>query len=295
MNNKLIPLVITLVVGIILAGSLLMPVMNTYDEPTRTYHNEGVPYALVDADDTTEHTIVVTADGVTCDDEIIDASAYLTGDYTLVFGAHSILRYSPANGRVVFGGSNTEDSSNVFTDLRTANSEDTLTITIVGDELTTLNGETTRTVTDNWAYVCTEGAYRYCVNPYVTANDRIIGGGVTYSPFSSATIICFDGTIEDIDANVARASPAATLNEVRASTTAISGNLVKIDAIYFDCTQSDVDKTATYTYFLAPEKITYTNPEYIGDNYATLLGAIPIMLIIALLVVAVGVVARRND
>lgn len=294
-TKNLLTLTITLVVGIILAGSLLMPVLNTYDEPTRTYLNEGVPYALIDSEDTTEHIIVIDADGVTCDGEIIDASTYLTGDYTLVFGEHSILRYSPSNGRVVFGGSSGPDTSSAFTDFRTASSEETLTITIVGDELTTVNGETTYTITDNWAYICTEGAYRYCVNPCVTATDRIIGGGVTYSPFSSATVICFDGTIEEITAKVARANPAATIDEVRVSTSPVSGNLVKIDAIYFDCTQSDTDKTATYTYFLAPEKITYNNPEYIGDSYAAILGALPILVIVALVMMAAGALYLKRE
>lgn len=294
-SKNLLTLTITLVVGIILAGSLLMPVLNAYDEPTRTYINEGVPYALIDSEDTTEHIIIIKADGVTCDGETIDASAYLTGDYTLVFGEHSIIRYSPGNGRVVFGGSNGPDTSSIFTDLRTANSEETLTVTIVGDELTTLNGETTRTVTDNWAYISsTEGAYRYCVNPCVTATDRVIGGGVTYSPFSSATVICFDGTIEEITAKIARANPAATLDEVRVSTSPVSGNLVKIDAIYFDCTQSDTNKTATYTYFLAPEKITYNNPDYLGAGNSALLGAIPILIIIGLVMLGVGAIAVRN-
>lgn len=292
-KNNIFALVIALVVGIILAGSVLMPVMNTYDEPTRTYINEGIPFELADPNDTDTHTIIVDANGITSDGISVGSDLFV--DYTIVFGEHSIIRYTSTTGRVAYGGIDTSESSGQnWIDLRSGDTEQVLTITISGDSLTAVNGTTTKTIEDQWAFISTEGNYRYTLNPCVTSTDRIIGGGVTYSPFSSATVICFDGTTEGINAGVYRYSPTVTIDDITVNTSTVTTNLLKIDSIVFDCTQSDTDKTATYTYFLAPEKITYNNPEYMGNNYATLLGAIPIMVIVALLMLAVGAIALRR-
>lgn len=285
-------------IGVIVAGLLVMvmavPIVSSMTETTRIYHNEGVPFALATNEDLVSHEIVIDNTGLTSDGITIDATAYLPGDYTIVFGEHSIFRYTPANGRVVFGGTVFEGSSGQFTDIRTANSEETLTITIVGDTLTTVNGETTYTVEDTWAYVSDKGTYRYCVNPCVTADSRIIGGGVTYSPFSSATVICFDGTVENIDAGIYRASPAATLNNVVVNTSVVATNLLKIDSIVFNATQSDTDKTATYTYFLAPYEIVYENPAYVGGILSLIYDLLPLLAGIGVLTVAVVYFINRR-
>ena len=53
MNNKLIPLVLTLVVGIILAGSVLMPVLNDVTKTEQTFVNNGVfNYGIFTPEDT---------------------------------------------------------------------------------------------------------------------------------------------------------------------------------------------------------------------------------------------------
>ena len=298
MNNKLITICITLFVGIILAGAVLVPVLNDTTGATKTYINEGTYYALADPDDDTSYVITVkSVDDVAVidlDGEAITST--ITGGYTVVFGQHSIIRYFPENGRVILGGTVGAGTSSQFTDLRSADSSETLTLTITGDTLVTVNGETTKTISDNWAFINPAGDYSYCYNPCVTASDRIIGGGVTYSPFSSATVICFDGTIEGIDAGVYRSSPTVTLNDTVINTSNVATNLFRIDSIVFNCTQSDADKTATYTYFLAPKEVVYDNPNYVGSASAAILGAIPILVIVSLILAAVGVIyVNRND
>lgn len=293
MNMKIVGISVAVLVSLVVLAGVLMPVLDDATPATKTYTNEGLKYALADPESVDTHTIIVTASGVTSDGVIIDGSM-LPGDYTLVFGQHSILRYTPTNGRVAFGGTLADGTSGQWTDLRSASSEETLTLTLTGDTLTSVNGETTKTIEDNWAYVSTDGTYVYCVNPYVTKSDRVIGGGVTYSPFSSATIICFEGTIDDIDAGVYRASPAVTLNSVDVQTSPIVTNLVRIDAIVFNCTQSDNEVSATYTYFLAPAEITYENPAYVGDKSADILQVIPVMVILAILLGVVALVIRSR-
>ena len=275
-------------IGIMVFAALLVPVVNDGVSTEKTYYNEGVPFALANDQDTAEHTIIIDSTGLTSDGVTMDATDILPGSYTIVFGEHSIFRYDPTDGRVSRGGTVAEGTAAQWGTLRNSNSDEVLTITIVGDLLTWVNGEYNGTFEDQWAYISNVGTYRYLLNPCVTSTDRIIGGGVTYSPFDSATVICFDGTIDNITGGIYRAAPAAVLNDIRVSTSEITTNLVKIDAIYFDATQGDVNKTATYTYFLAPHAISYENPDYVGDNTADVLGVLPLILICALIMGVVG-------
>ena len=79
MNNKLIPLIMTLVVGIILAGSLLTPVVNDAQNTTSD--------KVVLKNNTTATYIVETTDykyEVTTDSETINGESKTVGAYTQV-------------------------------------------------------------------------------------------------------------------------------------------------------------------------------------------------------------------
>lgn len=292
--KRIIMASITAVIVIVVLAGVLIPTLNDSTSSTLTYTNKGVLFALADAEDADTHTIVVDSTGLTSDGDTIDASPYLSGDYTIVFGEHSIIRYSPSTGRVDLGGTVAEGTTQQFTTIRSASSEETLTLTITGETMVTVNGETTKTIEDNWAYVSNDGTYSYCVNPCVTPTDRIIGGGVTYSPFSGATVICFDGTIEGITAGIYRSSPTATLTDTEVVTSNVTTNLYKIDAIKFTATQSDTERVATYTYFLAPAEVTYENPAYVGSSGSAILAAIPALVIVALILGVVALVLRSR-
>ena len=300
MNTKLIPIVLTLVVGIILAGSVLVPVLNDYGDKEKTLTNLGMPFAKTDD---ANHTITVDSDGITVDGIDIDLSLFPGNfpNYSIVYSEHGFIRWDKTN--VMYSANKEEGSSAVIAQFDCATN--TVTIAINGTDATISSSDATvvtRQISDVICYIAPEGDYRLSLNPYVTEDSELIAGGITV--FTNPLVNCYivwNGTIEEITAQILAVGGGytATLGDVAVNTTAIHTDLSKIDSVTLDVTLSkdstDSNVVASYTYFVVPATIEYTNPNYVGDTNSTLLATIPIMVIIALLMVAVGVVARRND
>lgn len=289
--------IVSLTVVVICVAVIMMPVLGEYTTATKTYVNEGTYFSLADADDAETHTIVISSDdlpAVTVDGTSVTSEFE---DYTVVFGKHSILRLIATTGRLTLGGTVGEGTSGQWAVLRAGEATDDATIALTGTTLTVTVGETVTTIEDNWAYMDPEGDYSYCTTPCVLADSPIYGGGVTYTPFSSATVICFTGTSEELTSyGVYRGSPAVTLDSYTVNTSEVDGDLMRIDSIVFNCTQSETSKTATYTYFLAPKEITYDDPDYLGSGNSALILAIPVIVIASLVVAAVGTfITGRRD
>lgn len=291
MNNKLIPIVITLVVGVILAGSLLIPIVNDATTAEKTYINEGISYATPDEDNhvivvsTDGNTFTITTDGETC--ETPDMSLY--GSATLVYCEDVSLRlYS--TGAITGDGKNAAGVTSGY-NLGTVAADNPITITVNG---TTNVTSGSLTFADARAYISTEGDYVLSKNPLVNESSSVmIIGGVSVGGGLGAVNITGIGTVHDFTAKVVRGNGEIT--DIDVNTTVVDNNLVKVESIVLTDTYASQDYEFTYTYFLAPEKITYTPSSYVGAGGAALLGAIPIMVIVALLVVAVGAVARRDE
>lgn len=294
--NDMIKLTVGVVVGVLMLSAILVPLIHTSTDTTKTYVNEGTYYSLADADDTDTHTIVISTDNlpaVSVDGTLVTAQF---DEYTLVFGQHSILRFTATTGRLILGGSLSEGTSLQWATLRAANSEDDATIVLTGTTMTVTVGETVTTIEDNWAYIDPAGDFSYCISPCVLADSPIYGGGATYTPFTSVTVICFTGTSEGLtNYGVYRSSPTVTIDDVVINTSEVDGDLIKIDSIVFNCTQSETSKTATYTYFLAPKEITYDNPDYVGSDIATIMSVIPMLVTVGIIVGIVGVAFSRRE
>ncbi len=293
MKNNIIGLTITLAVGILLIGSLLAPTITGITDLTKTYTNEGMPFAEVD-DDT--HTIVLTSSAITVDGEEIDQSLF-PGDYTyytIVYGSENFIRVNLAGTMTIFVGENLTNFSYA---------SNTVTVTIVGSTatVTTTSGATTATMTGATHYISTSGNYVMAENPRVNVNSEstIVGAGHTsFTTPNTSIYTTWSGTIDSVTASVIRAGnvTTATVSSTEVNTTEVDGDLVRIDSVLvnYDVTASDTDYdlTSTYTYFLAPASVTYDNPNYIGDGAAALLSTVVIILILAMLVGATHVFRR---
>lgn len=304
MENKLIGAVVAIATAVILIGSVLVTTLDRYDDETRTYTNDGMPYAAADSDD---HTIVITADTITVDEEELDLTLFPEGftQYTLVFtsdGDFIRIDYDADATRIV--------SSSLTTFL--LNSGETVTIAISGTDATITSSDTTVSSAsmDNVAYyISSEGDYVMSLNPCVTSESAIIGAGQTNFgtsaglPAYTFTYASWSGTVESVTAAIVYLASSATYSaysiaSTEVNTTAVEGNLVRIDSVLlnYSLTSSDVDYsvTATYTYFLAPATVAYDNPEYVGSTYAGLIAVIPIMVIVGLVAATAVFITRRD-
>lgn len=305
-KTNLLTLVMILTVGIILGGSLLVPVLDDYTATTKEYQNLGMPFAAVDED---THVIAVSTEGMTVDGKSVDYSLFPGNfsEYTIVYAENAFIRLLP-NSKTIQVRANTSPNFSYSTEGTVV----TITITETTAVVTTTASASTATVTDVTHYISTTGDYKLALNPVVKTDSELVGAGQT--GFSAATWnlpadltvrLAWSGDLENIDVNVITFIPnsysSVVVSNVEVNTTDLKNGLYKIDSVLIHLTATDTDSneydvTATYTYFIGPDSLIYNNPVYIGDSNSELLNVIPILVFTALLVTAIGaILIRRND
>ena len=299
-SKNLLTLIITLVVGIILAGSLLMPVINSYSDDTKTIENEGSFFATPDGEN---HTITftdqnyATVDGV----NVEYPEGFGTGiqkNATVMVGNDWMLRLENGYARLIAAGPNNLYSQE---DLGT----DGLTATISGTTVSITIEDKEKTLTDLQYYLAPEGDWVLCYNPYIKADTPLFGGirgqgtnsdGQRYDCFEVISGNVTNGFDEETCRAALFTTPVSfpTVDATYdISTETVATDLLKLNTITQNVTFSD-NSTATVviSYLIAPATITYTSPADI--NMDALLSAIPIMVIVALLILAVRAIAYRD-
>lgn len=275
MKTNILTLIITLVVGVILAGSLLAPVVSDAAKTmsTTTYNNEGDgSFAELDLSETV--TIIPRNGGYTINGENVN----VTGDNKYIYadtfkGAATI--------------SNTVLNIDIFSPTlkyvgyvsKIVISDGTATITH------TIEGtDTEYTASCEWVVIsddagdmtlCTDGAY----------SDGSFYA--TYPPGVVWTGLGFVAVVEDYA--LSSVNGASTTNGVM---TDISEDVVgSITTDNYKSTVSVVYEDQSYDLgILAPKVVKIT----VENSVSTLVGVIPIMVIVALLMVAVGAIAYRR-
>ena len=298
-SKKLLTLIITLVVGIILAGSLLMPVLSSYSDDTKTIENEGSFFATPDGEN---HTITftdqnyATVDGV----NVEYPEGFGTGiqkNATVMVGNDWMLRLENGYARLIAAGPN-----NVFSQ---ENLADGLTATISGTTASITIEDKEKTLTDLQYYLAPEGDWVLCYNPYIKADTPLFGGirgqgtnsdGQRYDCFEVISGNVTNGFDEETCRGAIFTTPTSFVTvdaTYDISTETVATDLLKLNTITQNVTFSD-NSTATVviSYLLAPATITYTNPDDLNQD--ALLSAIPIMVIVALLILAVRAIAYRD-
>lgn len=284
--NRFVTVAIGVFVAAIVILSIAAPVIHAGTAETLTYTNEGTPYAEYDGEqhiiklsyDGTDLTI--TADGVECQNP--DFSLY--GSATIVYGSDGLIRLS-SNGNV------RGFADNLYRLNMTSGVDVTITIgattTVVSDGTTTLNVPLTPL-----AYIAPTGDYVLSVSPCVTDDSIIIAGTTDYSGGYFASTLA-NGPIDDL--TVANAycwfGEGVTVSNVEAvvNSSAVSGNLVKIDNVEFTTEASNSNEyTAVYSYFLAPAVVEYNNPNFIDSTVTTIAGMLPVLMLVGVMLFVVG-------
>lgn len=299
MNNKLIPIVLTLVVGIILAGSVLMPVLSDATETEKTYTNSG--YWYMSSDDSEPHTF----EFVSGDTWIIDGVEYNTDTEdpkqlkTLISTGDMVMRnngWANGNAKGFMTGTPT------FAEFTIHNGN------ISGEYQNTLQ---TEHQTINYDYDTIYFAQftsddktltKYNIgNIYLKNDSEILCNGIS-TINSTVVLVKIAGTITDLELTIYNQYNGTdvtdsykitdlTVNKVETD----CKDLFKVSSITFTATPTgeETGTEVTYSSFIVPSEVTGELKEHLTPGQIALLGAIPVLVIVALLVVAVG--ARRND
>lgn len=303
---NVLTLIITLVVGVILTGALLGPVISDASETERTFTNEG--YFTYDAID--ENTaVVITWDPTTPNKFTIGETAIelptTTSNLTIVGSDAFTCRYyfnATATGFQTYGvgGYSSYNTSNESTPVTLTITSESLVIDGTNDKTYTMGshgfvlntdgtGELTLKYSNESAYVHMDSEVYLCGTTFVTGsgtNDFVgvfgygsLDDGLTMSSFYGNT-----------------GQNTVSFGDVTATYSAVNGyiDLYKLDKFEFPLTQNTATVTAVYSYFVVPTEVTAELSNHLTPGQISLMGAIPVMVIVALLMVAVGAIALRR-
>ena len=297
MKTNILTLVITLVVGIILAGSLLAPVITDAQKNTNdTIINdvsEGMTFKLDGADDynltTTDSVRAWLINGTAVD--VYSASGALTITDKCRFEKNGgyVSLYDATGSRIA----NLSGVANKVVVEYTAETKvfSVTTYTGMGDSAELANTYTYNV--ENILYYIPGGDYGAIqtngdpdISYYVNDLSEVIAGGA-YTTGDLDTSYFAEGTTVYVGNSSYTASGTATT--VKEYTDAIKGSSYSITV-----TDGEDSETFTpYTVFVPLKVIAHTNEQ---NAQIALYGAIPILVIVSLLMAAIGAIAlRRGD
>ena len=302
---NVLTLIITLVVGVILTGALLGPVISDATKTTETFENEGVfNYGVFGPEDT--YTLVydnTNSDGkITVNGTIVTPLAGVSPtefkSYSVISADNVILRYgSNTSGyymqiigkdsdgnNVLGGGSCSATIADGKISVTYSSSDTTLTKIFDFTEMYGIVPESDQAVLKASAS-----------SVYIKGDSELYASGVT-TVTTWNNVIHFEGNYTDGITISSPNLPSATFSNVTWNITPVSGyiDLYELTSIEFDITYEDTTVHAVYSYFAVPSEITAELSNHLTPGQISLMGAIPVMVIVALLMAAVGAITLRR-
>ena len=310
MKANILTLAITLTIGIILAGSLLMPVINDATETERTITNLGDYYVLENPD---EATITYADSVLTINDEVIPVPTSSNGyGVSVISIGNGVLRYTP-NGQLIKWGSITPYSSAPITAANITISHGSLsgTVTYSGSSSP---ASISATISGDY-YVLQESKLDEIMTlssskTYVLGDTIVSCNGVTNVDNNAVYGTCvFDvvGSINDgftVKAYNRNAGTDITENlgidNITPVYTKIDGykDLYLLEKVTFTTTtdaDTPVTTTLNYQYFVAPTEFKAELAQHLDDGEIAILKALPVLIIAALVVMAAGALYLKRD
>lgn len=298
MKTNVLTLIITLVVGVILTGALLGPVISDVSKTSNDFDNSS--YAIYNMKE------LETGDNWT----YADSTWSLNGDALTTSGSGSISVIVTDNAVI------RQNSQARGTTVNMNGVSDVEIIEVTDSNALSINDSTEVAYTAGYG-ATGEGQYimkTYSDKAYVTGDTPIWATGITslVDGKSKSNMVChIEGTINDgLTVTVSNVSAGTVsdivVGEYTLNATKVDGykDLYLLDNVVFGITANytDVDTpveysiNASYSTFILPKTITAELSDHLTPGQISLMGAIPIMVIVALLMTAVGAIAlRRND
>ena len=293
MDNKILTLCITLVVGVILVGSLLVPVLNETEKDYKVTNGFG-NLATLDDDgndvitgEITQTKIEINSDSWTRADLTYNWTAPIVADTFVVktlvtSGAVSISFAYILNGTSTVL---TTDSNHVAT-ISVAAEEGTAEITVTYSDSTS---DTSLTIPYNWiVYMDKEGNQVIQTLPWTGTFDYIAYfnnfSDIRGASYKSTTFYSYVG--ENLTYGTTSYTASATTSDV--------SGVVNVDMMSNNGANLVFDTNKYIDIIVAPLTV-YGTTETM-DGYAKLFNVIPLLVIVSLVLGAVGfITVRRQD
>ena len=295
--------IISLAVAIILAISVLVPIIAGTTSDTVTQINSGIRFAATD-DTENVHNISINMSSsggvyVITDGDRISVPMNSQPGAVLAIGSNSILYVTSAGAVSVIKESATDS-------LGTVTSDAPIQLTMTGSTLGYTVSDVATTATGYLAYMAKSDDYVMAKNGYVTDSTDIIFGAYTATKTTENVDVsfgyCVNGTVSAIQStDIAIPDPtleatsstiSVELSEIRSNLKQISG--MTIETAWSENTTAKGTTEITFETMLVPMSVSYTNPNPITGPLAALINVIPLLVIIGLLIGTLAYMKLKN-
>lgn len=297
MEFRFVPFLITVVVGVVLVSTMLFPIISDVSATEKTLTNDGLwRMKEIENGDTWEKTSGGTWSYN--DDDVLNYGT--NGVWNACLGDNWLVRCN-GNARGTF-------VSGTSTGAEVIAATDVITISGSGINSTATPSITGYGYSATGEYVLTSPT----VAPYVKSDTPLYATGLTEIEGSSGDVVIhFTGNIEDGLAVTGYARlggvqfDSVTISDVVIDKTEVAGyvDLYVINAITFTITAPYTDngetttytQDATYTSYVVPYEVTAELSQHLNDTELTLVGIIPLLVVIGLILGVLAIFARRSE
>ena len=309
MEFRFAPFLISIVVAVVLFATMLVPIINDSLTTERTFTNDGF-YRMTNTEEETVITWTPSVDkfvlNVNGEDVSIQGlTQYGYSNYSIAFADDVVVRYyyETANSQ------NIQVWKGDYQVGMGASSTYTMTITINSSALTFNNGApdaVTSTIAHTGDYFVIDPNGEYTMklrdkSAYILEDSTIFyAGGISGVGTSIFSSIYIEGTVADYTVTPMR--NYVTVSNESATYSSVNGyvGLVALDKLTFDTTYSppggtEAERSQAYNYFLVPYQVTAELSQHLDDTEQTLVGIIPLLVIIGLVIGVVAIVAVRSE
>lgn len=305
--NKLIAVIIAVSVGVIMVGSVLVPVLNDVAADSSTFDNrKDSLYEMEHVDNNTTYMMEWRAANPT--EVIVNGAVANVTNGTIIcsvnkwiyrFGMDSNGYYIQPIGEGLSGVVNSGQNPDAIIRISISNGQFIYTSIISGSETTQ-----TAEISDGYAIVA-DGSGDFVMkspnqNAYIKSGSKFVGMGVTTIDDIWYNGFCTVGSIAE-GMTISQFSGPTTydISNTTISQSVVSGynDLHSISKFEFDVTNPSTSGVThiTYNYFIVPAEVTAdkSDPTPLG-NYESLVFTIPLMFIVSLVAIFAYTIGRRD-
>lgn len=304
-KNSIVTTILTVTIAIICVATILVPTLSDATKTEETFTNEGLfNYGIFEPTDTytleydaTDGSIEVGGVAVT---PITGISTTSYGSVSVISSDNVLLRYGSnqsgyylqiigidSNNATVLAGGLTVTATI---------SNSALSVTYAGSD----NVSTTKTFTftEMYAIVPTEDEAILKASTsevYIKGDSPLYASGLT-TVTAWNNMFHFEGTYDDGITITSPSLPGATYDNIKWNIEPVSGyiDLYKLTSVEFDIINNGTTVHATYSYFAVPTEVTAELSQHMTDAQNNIIMVIPVLMICAILITAVGMLYFRN-
>lgn len=308
--RKNIMMIVSLMVAVIIALSVLVPVIQDTSASEDTFTNEGY-YTMDLMTSSSTKTIrweIATPNILTIDGEDFDTNTFAGSgrSYTVIGSDTVFIRYSASTSRTLFQAFGADNSYNAYS------TSDTMTYAEV-----TISGGTIAIASDKSGYesasysigtecyaISLDGDYAVMKktdeSAYVLGDSPIRFMGITGTSGAASFGTYGVGTIDDgmtlSTMYVGSNYTTITFSDPVATKTAVSGyeDLYLLEKYTFTADIDGTEDDVTYSYFLVPYEVTAERSVHVSTVEASLLNIIPLLVVIGIVMGAVWFIRQKN-